>query len=97
MIYDTQQANKSRNFDEFGQTIERIQSNAGYAKSLLDTCTNPGKLDISDQAVLTAEKEKAVEDYLKGGQEVATNAELNWITTLVFMIPCIQVKYIAIM
>jgi len=43
--------------------------------------------------VLTAEKEKAVEDYLKGGQEVATNAELNWITTLVFMIPCIQSYY----
>lgn len=94
MIYDTGRANKSRNAKEFEQSIKKISSHAGYAGDIFGTCTKA--LGLKEDVVLTAKKEPALLAYLKGGQEIATSQKWNWITTLVFMIPCIQVKYIAV-
>jgi len=91
LIYDTERAKKSRNAAEFKQSAEKIISHTRYAGLIFDTCTVA--LGIREQVVLKAKKEKALLEYSKFGREVGANPALNWVSTLVLMIPCIQSYY----
>ena len=96
MVYDTERANKVKDAEQFLDEIDEIVKHANEAKDTLAWYIDPKQLNIPEMDIFPPKIGPALKAYLEGKQKVATNEQLSWVETLVFMVPCIQVNHIVI-